>query len=137
MCESMLCSDPNCDIHSHVCEIDEFYDCIVNALTVASDCLVTDSHGNYKHVPGWNDHVKDLHSVTRDAYLLWRYHGKFRAGAVFENMYKTRAQFKYALKMCQREEQKMRPDAMASKLVDMRYDEFWKDVSKKKLENHP
>jgi exonuclease III len=135
--ESMLCSDPNCDIPSHLCEIDEFYDCIVNALTVASDCLVTDSHGNYKHVPGWNDHVKDLHSVARDAYLLWRDNGKSRAGAIFDNMNKTRAQFKYALRICQREEQRMRADAMASKLVDMRYDEFWKDVSKQSARKSP
>jgi hypothetical protein len=55
-----MCSDPNCDIPSNVCDIDEFYGCIVNALSVASDCLVTGSHGNYSHVTGWNDHVKRL-----------------------------------------------------------------------------
>jgi exonuclease III len=135
--DAMLCTDPHCEVSSHVNDIDELYNCIVNALTNASDNLIKERHGNYKHVPGWNDYVKDLHHIARDAYLLWRDNGKSKTGAVFDNMKRTRAQFKYALRMCQREEQKIRAYAMARKLSDMNYDEFWKDVAKQNARKSP
>jgi hypothetical protein len=60
------------------------------------------AHHSYKHIPGWNDHAKDLHKQARDAYTcyqLWKDNSRQRDGPLFVDMQQTRARFKYE-KMC-------------------------------------
>ena len=38
--------------------------------------------GQRRCIPGWNEHVKELHGAARDAYLLWKHSDKHRQGVV-------------------------------------------------------
>ena len=53
---------------------------LLSAFQQASDiafCNSTKGRNNKSHiVPGWNDHVSNLHSIAREAFLLWRENGK-------------------------------------------------------------
>ena len=50
------------------------------------------SWDKYKIVPGWNEHVKDLHSAARISFLLWTENGKPRFGPASELMRNSQLQ---------------------------------------------
>ena len=66
------------------------YKDIVQALQIASDQTAkTYSSKDYKVLPGWNDYVKEAHSLARNTYVLWRNFWKPRFGPIFEHMVKN------------------------------------------------
>ena len=87
--------------------------------------------GKYKQnrvIPGWNDHVAELHVNARDCYLIWRNNSKPRHGLEYEDKKLTRDRFKLALRECRRNEELMKADAMANKLKHNDCAGFWKEV---------
>ena len=81
-------------------------------------------------IPGWKDHVDALHTEARSNYLIWRNLGKPRTGPSNELMRRSRLQFKYALRQCQRQEDSIRADAMAKSHLEHDCKTFWKEVKK-------
>ena len=81
-------------------------------------------------VPGFNDYVKDLHSVARSDYVVWRDAGKPRSGTPCSNMRRSRLQFKYALRQCRMNEDAIRADKYAKSLLDKDILSFWKHIRK-------
>ena len=61
--------------------------------------------------------------------LKWRNSGRPRHGPVSDDMRRSRLQFKYSLKQCQRNEDQARADAMAESMRNHDMKSFWKDVS--------
>ena len=80
-------------------------------------------------MPWWNDIVKHAHGVARNSYIIWRNSGRPRHGPVSDDMRRSRLQFKYILKQCQRNEDQARADAMAESMRNHDMKSFWKDVS--------
>jgi hypothetical protein len=74
--EMLACKNPNCDILSHVFEINNMYkDLIKIIINDSSSTLSTEiKHTNY-NVPGWNELCEQAHSEARNAFLLWRANG--------------------------------------------------------------
>ena len=99
----ILCDDPHCSEMSHLNSIDRMYGATMEALMEASAELSCKPKNGYQQVPGWNSFCKELHSQARDSYLLWRDHGKQRHGFLFNNMKRTKAQFKRALRHCKKD----------------------------------
>ena len=58
-------------------------------------------------VPGFNEHVKELHDIARHDFVMWRSAGKPRFGEICLSMNQSRLRFKSALKYCQQNEIKM------------------------------
>jgi len=87
--------------------LDDLYCNIISALQHAQNDMIN-SVGlrttQAKHIPGWNDLVKDLHERARSAFLTWRTDGSPRFGPIFFHMKQTRAHFKLALRDCRRNE---------------------------------
>ncbi len=79
-------------------------------------------------IPGWNDHVAELHLNARDCYLIWRNNSKPRHGPEHEDMKLSRARFKLALRECRRNEELMKAAAVANKLKHNDCAGFWKEV---------
>ena len=75
-------------------------------------------------------YCKELHSHARDMYILWRDMGKPRQGFYYDNMSKSRAQFKLALRQCKQNTKRKSADLLAHKLLNKSDKEFWKDVKK-------
>ena len=131
--QAVACRDPNCNDTSHLNSIDKLYNDITVALEAATaESLPTKSKGNSHNIPGWNQHIKDYHSIARDAFLMWRDNGSPRQGPIFELMKKTRAKFKYALKICKANEIHIRADGLAKNLSDGNIKHFWKGVTNKR-----
>ena len=52
-------------------------------------------------VPGFNEHVKELHDIARHDLVAWRSAGKPLFGEVYLSINQSRLRFKSALKYCQ------------------------------------
>ena len=91
-------------------------------------CIPSNKIDYYKEhiVPGFNEHVKELHTMSRHEYIAWRSAGKPRFGGICLSMNQSRLRFKSALKFCQHNENQMRADALARSMMT----KFWKDVKK-------
>ena len=67
-------------------------------------------------IPGWNSYVKDFYTTSREAFKMWKECGSPRTGPIACTMRTARANFKYALRQCRREEESMRAEALSMKL---------------------
>ena len=67
-------------------------------------------------VPGFNEHLKELHCEARAQYLTWRNAGRPRTGESHSDMRVSRLRFKYAFCQCRANEDMMRADALAHSL---------------------
>ena len=65
--------------------MDHLYTDICASLHTSSGSCIPSSGCNTASqfmVPGWNDHVRDVHTEARHAYVTWRDFGKPRSGPV-------------------------------------------------------
>ena len=51
--------------------------------TAVEDCVPNIKSHCSQQIPGWNEHVKDSHSIARDAFHRWLIIGKPRQGTKF------------------------------------------------------
>ena len=127
----LRCTNINCKDLGHRAALDDLYNDIIASLCYASDtCLAKYTTHVFNPVPGWNDHVSDLHSIAREAFITWRANGKPRTGPLHDSMKISRARFKWALKKCKTNREQMCADAMAKSYGDKNYREFWKKIKK-------
>ena len=81
-------------------------------------------------MPGWSTYVTEKHEAARQAFLIWMDFGKPRFGIYFDNMKRTRALFKLALRYCRNHIEEMKADACAESLYDKDSHKFWSSVYK-------
>ena len=127
------CNNPNCEISSHKSDIDFLYKQICDVLhTVSKKCIPSSKIDCYKEhiVPGFNEHVKELHDIARHDFVMWRSAGKPRFGEICLSMNQSRLRFKSALKYCQQNKIKMQADSLARSMMNNDITGFWKDVRK-------
>ena len=132
------CNNPDCNLASHKSDIDCLYKKICDSLENTSKrCIPSNKIDYYKEhiVPGFNEHVKELHTIARHEYIAWRSAGKPRFGGICLSMNQSRLRFKSALKFCQHNENQMRADALARSMMNNDMAEFWKDVKKNSNSN--
>ena len=95
----ILCGDPHCNemsLKNATC-IDQMYKDLTDSLLDAGTPLASSVTHSYNQVEAWNPYCKELHTLARDAYLIWRANRKKGQGVLFDSMRRTRAQLKLAL----------------------------------------
>lgn len=85
---------------------------------------------NQYNIPGWNTYVREAHDAARECYLIWIDYGKPHSGIWFDNMCRSRAKFKLALRYCRQHVEVMKADACANSVFDKDTNRFWHDVYK-------
>lgn len=128
----LLDSTVNCtDSHYHS-TIDSYYSDIMNCVKKAVECAIPKKcvHISEYNVPGWNDVVKDKYDLSREAFLEWVANEKPRAGLIFQNMVRLRAQFKLAFRYCRNHVEQLKADACAKSLNLQDSKKFWNNVNK-------
>ena len=88
-------------------------------------------YDNKLKIVGWNHYCKDLYSLARDKFLTWHINGRIRHGAIFDNMKSSRNNFKNALKLCSKNELKIRKYNLSTNLIMVK-----KLFSEKSWENY-
>ena len=117
---ALTCDDPNCCDAWHITDLENLYRNFALCLNNASSFTIHQSSKSNNHpnnVYGWSDYVKDQHDVARDQFKLWVSSGKPKQGEFFDNMKRSRARFKYALRMCKKHEIELRADSLAKHLL--------------------
>ena len=128
----LLCDDPHCNDMAHRSGIDFMYDSIVEALNEASSVLRSKQSKPYKQIAGWGEMCAEVHSIARNAFLLWVNCGKPRAGHIYNVMKTSRLRFKQVLRQCRSQESRHNSDKIASKLLQKDTKSFWKEIQKMK-----
>ena len=91
--DALLCKDCNCTNDSHKVALNQLYDDLVAAITMASQNSIHTlgvSRGNEFNRPGWKEFASDLYDISRDAYFLWRDSGSPRQGMLFDMKNRTK-----------------------------------------------
>ena len=110
------CNNPNCNSASHKSDIDCLFKKICDSLEIASKHYTPSNKFDFykEHiVPGFNEHVKELHTIARHDYIAWRNAGKPRFEEICLSMNQSRLRFKSALKFCQHNVNQMKTDELA------------------------
>ena len=127
------CNIPNCNLEIHKSDIDCLFKKICDSLENASKhCIPSNKVDFYKEhiVPGFNEHVKELHTIARHDYIAWTSAGKPRFGEICLSMNQSRLRFKCTLKFFQHNVNQMKADALARSMLNNDINEFCKDVKK-------
>ena len=78
--------------------------------------------------PGWSDYVSDLYDYSREIRGKWLYLGRSRQGYIFKEFCRSKAKFKWALRFLTRNENALRKESLAKKLLKSKSNEFWKEI---------
>ena len=81
-------------------------------------------------IPGFTDHVKELHTLAGVDYCSWRVEGKPRSGPLCLAMKQSRLRYKSALRYCKANEDAMRFNALPKSLMDKDMNSFWQGITK-------
>jgi len=104
---------------------------IINSLKEVSDKFtINDRSRKGKHIPGWNDYVKEAHARARDAFIHWQVNDKPRQGPIHVAMLESKANFKRCLRFCKSIKDKAIADSIAKSLLLKDGVTFWKEVKK-------
>ena len=125
---ALLCH--GCNHVSHRLELSSYYGDIIQAMIISGKIFEVKTNSNYSIVAGWNDLVSDAHKVARVDFLHWRRLGNPRQGPAFDTMRYSRARFKYALRVCRANAEKLKADGLANSLLDKDYRGFWREVQR-------
>ena len=83
-----------------------------------------------KSVPGWNDYLIEARTAASDDHSLWRQWNKPSSGPVFQLMQRSRAQYKYVVRLCRRHKSQTKVDILGQSLATKSFSTFWKMTSK-------
>ena len=117
----------------HAAEITKFYQDITHVLfTLAKESIIGTSNQRKQstslYIPGWNDQVKQAHSLAKNVYPTWRTCGKPLHGFTYEKIGQTKKLFKAKLRQCKYTKETNTADAMAEALYSGNKSDFWKKV---------
>ncbi len=125
--ETIICKNSNCTDIKHKIDVSVMYNHIVTALFEASKPLCKPRKKG-KARPGWNTYVAEFYAEACEATKSWAMAGKPRQGPIFEYKKHTNAKYKYAIRYINKNEQTLRADSMAKKLLCKNSKAFWKEV---------
>lgn len=83
-----------------------------------------------KAIVGWNYHVKEYHTIARQYYQIWNFHGRPTQGKIYEDMIHSKKVFKNKIKWCQLNEIKIKMDLIATHRYNKDFSNFWKETNK-------
>ena len=129
---AITCNEYNCASVEHQLQTDQFYAQLCSALEQESHVSIPSSNVNTSRdyiIPGFTEHVKELHTIARADYCSWRVEGKPRSGPLCLAMKQFRLRFKSALRYCKANEDAIRSNAFAKSLMDKDMNSFWRGIT--------
>lgn len=126
--EALFCNNKVCSSGVHKDKLNEAYAFLVESILKSSEEFQFDNGKKNNITPGWNDHCRHKYNDAKMAFLVWKQKGKIRVGFEFDNMKKTRLEFRNALKFCRSNEESIRNEKLFSSLQEKNKTEFWRKV---------
>ena len=126
--EAFKCCNTCCTNKCHTEEIESTFKELKSIILDSTAEFCFSHRKKFKIIPGWNDNVRELHSIARKKFLLWKESGRPVDGQKCDEMKVSRSLFKTALKNCKLNEQLIRRDKLSKNLYNKKFDAFWKEV---------
>jgi len=115
----------------HLIDIDKFYTDICACLSKAIKDIIPCHNRLFLVVMcPVRTHVAEKHEAAREAYMVWMDMGKPRYGHYADNMRRTWATFKLALRFCINHIEELKADACAENVFKKDSGKFWNSVYK-------
>ncbi|XP_013184716.2 uncharacterized protein LOC106130423 [Amyelois transitella] len=131
--EFVECSFGFCSQADHCKILDNLYEKIVCTLGDAAAKAKTPTQNQIKRgkvLCGWNKHVQDAHHEARLKFEVWVQHNRPTLGPVYEQMCEARKIFKSRLNWCQKNQEKIKMDLLASQRASNNFRDFWKATAR-------
>lgn len=110
--------------------IDSYYNHIVKVIQEAAIKSARPKRKNCRKVIGWNYHVKDSHRAARLYFSCWVMAGKPPKGEIFNKMRNSRSEFKNKVKWCQKNEEMIKINILATHRRSNNFSKFWNATKK-------
>ncbi|KAJ2937575.1 hypothetical protein O0L34_g12973 [Tuta absoluta] len=112
-------------------DIDIYHNNVITSMQASAKKAFHSKKANRKNhcIAGWNKHVDEQYTVSRDALLRWHYAGQPKEGPIAEHRKKSRAIFKTSLKQCQQNAEQHYMDSLASNLRENNFKIFWQKTN--------
>ena len=91
----------------------------------------------FKTIPGWNDYIREFHTVAHKNFLLWKENGRPQYGKLYEGMKASGAKFRSALNTCRENEVDIRNKKLLDNSKNKDKSSFWGEVAKVNNHNLP
>ena len=127
----LLCKDCNCTNVEHKVALQKYYDNIMCAITTASQNSIKTnkpSKGKNVNLPGWKEFASDLYDMSRETYTMWKNAGSPRQGPLSDMKNRAKARFKGATRFIRSNEDALRKESLAKKLLCKNDKAFWKEI---------
>ena len=126
------CRDLLCDVHYH--DIECLHEDIVNACLKASDVLPSTGNSNVcgkrPHMPGWNDYCAPKKEIALMCHWKWKRAGCPRTGALADMRRKSRSEYHYAVRKCQKQCNLLKSKKMAECMMQNDVKGYWNEIRK-------
>ena len=129
------CGPGVCDNPHHKTLINYLYAHLTEGLLASSNHLTFKTKPKFKQIPGWNDSCKNLHSVARENFLLWKENGMPKFGSYYDNMKTSRSLFRSALSQCRENEKSIREEKIVTAFQNKDFRSFWRNIFAKNKSN--
>ena len=101
------------------------------AITTASQNSIKTnklSKGKHFNLPGWKEFASDLYDMSRETYIMWKNAGSPRQGPLSDMKNRAKARFKGAMRFIRSNEDALRKESLAKKLLCKNDKAFWKEI---------
>jgi len=105
--------------------IDEFYQCIVYALLQASSAFIPVRKSNFYKF-WWDEELENLKDASIKDFKIWSDAGKPRSGVIFQNMYRSKMQYKACINMKKASSNNAFSNDLSEALHEKNMTTFWK-----------
>ena len=124
------CTNLDCSNNEHISALLENYNALVSILISAGTSVFPkkSSHCNSHNVPGWTEFVNDMYQESRAIRKSWVEAGRPMQGTLYETYKSIKAQCKYTIRKVKANEDSIRSDSLASKLLNCDQTSFWKEI---------
>lgn len=120
-------------LNDHCRFIDKLYCDIVHILQSGA-IQTADSRfrgsGQQRKIKGWNYLVAEHHLIAKQYFKCWEAAGRPSTGQVYERMRESKKLFKNKIKWCQRNQEMIEMDILASHHKNKNFPKFWCNVKK-------
>ena len=111
-CEALSCCNLGCQNHCHLQSIEKTFSDLKMILRESTAEFCFSERPRFKIIPGWNDEVKQFHTIARRSFLLWKDRGKPLNGPIHDEMKLSRSIFRSALDNCKSNEKLIRREKL-------------------------
>ena len=101
------------------------------AITTASQNSIKTnkpSKGKKFNLPGWKEFASDLYDMSRETYTMWKNAGSPRQVPLSDMKNRAKARFKGAMRFIRSNEDALRKESLAKKLLCKNDKAFWKEI---------